>query len=254
LDHRHIARNFGVVMDLKSVSPSAVRSVRQQDFLKGWFRIFNRTGQLLSLSRFEPSRIDDEKPELMYYDVARTPGDIRYPVTFAGSRLIEAYGFTAVGRDIQDILSPSIWAHVEPLYDQCVIRAMPIYSVFTVLDLHDDVAYERLLLPFGEADVVQQMIASIKSISVEGRFVNVDLMRSKDQDPRYSLRAVVHQGVSPDTKSVWADDVVEIRLAAEVALQLYRPATKEEWQADQESGKVQTSSVAMPSRSFLIGT
>ena len=199
-------------MQLESVSPSAVRSVRQQDFLKVWFRIFNKTGQLPSLGSFEPSRIEDEKPELMYYDVVRTADDIRYPVTFAGSRLIEAYGFTAVGRDLQDILSSSIWAYVEPLYNQCVLREMPVYSIFTVVDLRNDVvAYERLLLPFGEINVVQQMIASIKSISTEGRFVNVDLMRSKDHDPQYSLRAIVDQG-APNLapKGVWADDVVEI--------------------------------------------
>lgn len=199
-------------MQFESVSPSAVRSVRQQDFLKVWFRIFNKTGQLPSLGSFEPSRIEDEKPELMYYDVVRTADDIRYPVTFAGSRLIEAYGFTAVGRDLQDILSSSIWAYVEPLYDQCVLREMPVYSIFTVVDLRNDVvAYERLLLPFGETNVVQQMIASIKSISTEGRFVNVDLMRSKDHDPQYSLRAIVDQG-APNLapKGVWADDVVEI--------------------------------------------
>lgn len=203
---------YGVYMHFESVSPSAVRSVRQQDFLKVWFRIFNKTGQLPSLGSFEPSRIEDEKPELMYYDVVRTADDIRYPVTFAGSRLIEAYGFTAVGRDLQDILSSSIWANVEPLYDQCVLREMPVYSIFTVVDLRNDVvAYERLLLPFGEINVVQQMIASIKSISTEGRFVNVDLMRSKDHDPQYSLRAIVDQG-APNLapKGVWADDVVEI--------------------------------------------
>ena len=199
-------------MQFESVSPSAVRSVRQQDFLKVWFRIFNKTGQLPSLGSFEPSRIEDEKPELMYYDVVRTADDIRYPVTFAGSRLIEAYGFTAVGRDLQDILSSSIWAYVEPLYDQCVLREMPVYSIFTVVDLRNDVvAYERLLLPFGEKNVVQQMIASIKSISTEGRFVNVDLMRSKDHDPRYSLRAIVDQGAPNHAPTgVWVDDVVEI--------------------------------------------
>jgi hypothetical protein len=199
-------------MHFESVSPSAVRSVRQQDFLKVWFRIFNKMGQLPSLAGFEPSRIEHEKPELMYYDIVRTADDIRYPVTFAGGRLIEAYGFTAVGRDLQDMLSPSIWAYVEPLYDQCVLRGMPVYSIFTVVDLRNDVvAYERLLLPFGEANVVQQMIASIKSISTEGRFVNVDLMRSKDHDPRYSLRAIVDQG-APELapKGVWADDIVEI--------------------------------------------
>src|SRR5258707_129470 len=146
-------------MHLDSVSPSAVRSVRQQDFLKVWFRLLTRTGALPSLANFEPSRIEDEKPELMYYDIVRTRDDIRYPVIFAGKRLIEAYGFNAVGRDLQEILSPAIWTHVESLYDQCVLRGMPTYSVFTVVDVHNDVvAYERLLLPFGEAKIVKQIV------------------------------------------------------------------------------------------------
>jgi hypothetical protein len=198
-------------MHFDSVSPSAVRSVRQQDFLKVWFRLFTRLGQLPSLTDFNPSRMEDEKPELMYYDVVHTGDEIRYPVIFAGQRLIEAYGFNAVGRDLQDILCPTIWTHVECLYDQCVLRGMPTYSVFTVVDVHNDVvAYERLLLPFGEANVVKQIIASIKSISTEGRFVNTDLMRSKDHDPQYSLRAVVDRCAPDKVTTSWADDVVEI--------------------------------------------
>jgi hypothetical protein len=198
-------------MHFDSVSPSAVRSIRQQDFLKVWFRLLAKTGFLPSLAAFEPSRLEDEKPELMYYDVVHTHDDIRYPVTFAGKRLIEAYGFNAVGRDLQDILSPTIWAHVEPLYDQCVVRGKPVYSVFTVVDLNNDVvAYERLLLPFGENNVVGQMIASIKSISTEGRFINTDLMRSRDHDPQYSLRAVVDQRAPDIVRSSQADDVIEI--------------------------------------------
>ncbi len=195
--------------DLDSVSPSSVRSVKQQDFLKVWFRIFEKTGRLPSLAAFQPSRIDDEKPELMYYDIIHTGDDIRYPVTFAGSRLIEAYGFSALGRDLQDLISPVIWEHVEPLYDQCVGRGMPIYSVFTVVDLKGGaVDYERLLLPFGDNN--QQMIASIKSISVEGRFVNVDLMRSRDHAALYSLRAVVDRAAPAAIMQACANDVVEI--------------------------------------------
>ncbi len=197
--------------DLDSVSPSSVRSVKQQDFLKVWFRILEKTGRLPSLAAFQPSRIDDEKPELMYYDIIHTGDDIRYPVTFAGSRLIEAYGFSAVGRDLQDLISPGIWEHVEPLYDQCVGRGLPIYSVFTVVDLKGDaVDYERLLLPFGDNNHVQQMIASIKSISVEGRFVNVNLMRPRDHAALYSLRPVVDRAAPAAIKHACDNDVVEI--------------------------------------------
>jgi hypothetical protein len=120
-------------MTFDSVSPSAVRSIKQQDFLKVWFRLFERTRQLPSLSAFEPSRLENEKAEMMYYDIVHVDGEIRYPVTFAGARLIEAYGFSAVGRDLQDILSPVIWKHVKPIYDTCVTSCRPVYSVFTVM-------------------------------------------------------------------------------------------------------------------------
>ncbi|MEP6841439.1 MAG: hypothetical protein ABJA75_25550 [Bradyrhizobium sp.] len=198
-------------MNFESISPSAVRSIKQQDFLKVWFRIFEKTEQLPCLEAFRPSRLEDERPKLMYYDVVHSGEDIRYPATFAGSRLIEAYGFSAVGKDLQDMLSPVIWEYVEPLYDTCVNFRMPIYSIFTVVDLKGDtVDYERLLLPFGENNRVQQMIASIKSISVEGRFVHVNLMRSKDHAPVYRLRAVVDH-TSPMVPNVaWTDDVIEI--------------------------------------------
>jgi hypothetical protein len=198
-------------MDFDRVSPSAVRSIKQQDFLKVWWRAFEKAGQLPSLAAFQPSRLEDERPELMYYDVVHANGDIRYPATFAGARLIEAYGFSAVGRDLQDILNPVIWGYVEPLYDMCVNSGMPVYSIFTVADLKGDaVNYERLLLPFGSDNRVQQMIASIKSISVEGRFINANLMRSADHAPVYHLRAVVDR-VSPVAPNAsWTDDVVEI--------------------------------------------
>jgi hypothetical protein len=65
-------------------------------------------------------------------------------------------------------------------------------------------------LPFGSGDRVEQMIASIKSISVEGRFVNANLMRSKDHAPRYQLRAVVDRLAPKAPAGAWADDVIEI--------------------------------------------
>ena len=88
---------------------------------------------------------------------------------------------------------------------------MPVYSIFTVVDLKGGtVDYERLLLPFGDNNQVQQMIASIKSISVEGRFVNTNLMRSRDHAPVYHLRGVVDRTSPMVPKVAWTNDVIEI--------------------------------------------
>ena len=42
-----------------------------------------------------------------------------------------------------------------------------------------DVSYERLLLPFGSADAVEQIVGSYKSISIEGGFKINNLMGLK---------------------------------------------------------------------------
>jgi hypothetical protein len=199
-------------MIFASAMPSVVRSIRQRDFLNHWLRLFGRQQSLPSFVDFKPDRIEDELPDLMYYDIRREFGELRYGATFSGTRLIESYGFSATGRDLQDLLHPDVWQHVQPIYDGCIERGLPIYSAFTVIDVAgQQVAYERLVLPFGEDGQVRQMIASIKSISTEGRFINRDLMRAQDHEPNYTVRAVIDQSLKFQApKPVPAGDVVEI--------------------------------------------
>ena len=53
----------------------------------------------------------------------------------------------------------------------------PAYSISTVQDADSkDVSYERLLLPFGGGDAVEQIVGSYKSISIEGGFKINNLM------------------------------------------------------------------------------
>lgn len=195
-----------------SEMPSVVRSIRQRDFLNHWLRLYSRRGSLPDIADFKPDRIEDELPDLMYYDIRHERGEWRYFATFSGTRLIESYGFSSTGHDLQDLLHATVWQHVQPIYDACIEKAMPIYSAFTVIDVTgQQVAYERLLLPFGDNGAVRQMIASIKSISIEGRFVNRDLMRPMDHAPQYTVRAVIDQSLTMHSpKPVPAGDVVEV--------------------------------------------
>lgn len=199
-------------MMFASAMPSVVRSIRQRDFLNHWLRLYARSGSIPPIATFTPDRIEDEQPDLMYYDIRRENGELRYHATYSGIRLIESYGFSATGNDLQDMLHPTVWQYVQPIYDGCIESALPIYSAFTVIDIAgQQVAYERLLLPFGSNGHVQQMLASIKSISMEGRFVNRDLMRPADHAPQYTIRAVIDQSLTVQApKPAPAGDVVEI--------------------------------------------
>jgi hypothetical protein len=199
-------------MYFESIGPSAVRAIRQRDFLNTWLRFYVRRRELPALADFQPACLDEERPDLMYYDIERDGDLIRYRATFAGKRLIDSYGFSAVGHSLQDLLAPAIWNHVEPIYRACVEQALPVYSTFTVVDVQGrQVDYERLMLPFGEGCKVRSMIASIKSICIEGRFVNKDLMRPEDHAPKYSLRGVIDRDLAGARQQPTpAHDVVEI--------------------------------------------
>jgi hypothetical protein len=76
-----------------------------------------------------------------------------------------------------------------------------------------EVAYERLLLPFGGADTVTQIVGSYKAISIDGGFKIKDLMSINAETPPVSVvRAVIDLdfvlgAVSRRTSS---DDVIEL--------------------------------------------
>ena len=75
-----------------------------------------------------------------------------------------------------------------------------------------DVQYERLLLPFGSADKVEQIIGSYKVISAEGRFTIRNLMGLRPRaEPAITLRAVIDQDIVRSSTHVRAsEDIIEL--------------------------------------------
>lgn len=103
-------------MIFETVSPSAVRSIRQRDFLKEWIRHYARQSALPSLAEFAPARISEELPDLMFYEVEYVDAEPRYRVTHEGERLKDAYGITGIGHHLHNTISPPVWVHIEPIY------------------------------------------------------------------------------------------------------------------------------------------
>jgi len=75
-----------------------------------------------------------------------------------------------------------------------------------------DVSYERLLLPFGSGDAVEQIVGSYKSISIEGGFKINNLMGLRPKAvPVILVRAVIDRDITsaPANRSA-SDEVVEL--------------------------------------------
>jgi hypothetical protein len=193
--------------------------VKQRDLLNAWLRAFDRRGRLPRLEDYRPERIADELADMMGFDVVGEGERARFLITQEGSRLTATYGNEHIdpakrtNRYLDDAIGPQRYARVLPSYLACLAHRRPTYSVAMVQDADGkDVSYERLLLPFGTADAVEQIVGSYKAISIEGGFRIKDLMGVKSKPVLESvIKAVIDRNVVMNSsRHAAADDLVEL--------------------------------------------
>ena len=174
-------------MDFASANPSVIRSVKQRDLFNAWLRALGKQRPLPALGDYRPDRIADELADMMGYDVEGGGDTARFLITQEGARLSATYGNEHIDPEQRtnrylDAIGPTRYARVVPSYRACLKRKRPTYSVSMVQDVDGkDVSYERLLLPFGSAGHVEQIVGSYKAISIEGGFKIRNLMGIKSK-------------------------------------------------------------------------
>ncbi len=179
-------------MDFESANPSIIRSIKQRDLLNTWLRLYAREQKLPRLEEYQPARLADETPDLVYYTVDATETPPRLTIQSDGTRMSSAYGHTGKGRYLHEYLPSKLVDVVMPVYYECVARGLPVYTISNIDDIYGRiVAYERMLLPFSEARGVTHVLASLKTISEDGGFEIKNLMRGNDALPTPKLRAII---------------------------------------------------------------
>jgi hypothetical protein len=206
-------------MEFASSDPSVVRSIRQRYLLNTWLRATARHHPLPLLHDFRPDRVADELADMMGYDVVGQGDDARFRITQEGARLTTTYGNDHIdpaertNRFLDDAIGPVRYANVIRLYRTCLAYKRPAYSISMVRDDDGkDVSYERLLLPFGSGEAVEQIVGSYKSISIEGGFKINNLMGLRPKSvPVIQVRAVIDRDVAPVSASRnVSDEIVEL--------------------------------------------
>ena len=206
-------------MEFTSANPSVVRSVKQRDLLNAWLRALGNGRALPMLADYRPERIADELVDMMGYDVEGDGDDVRFLITQEGSRLSATYGNEHIEPDkrtnryLDDAIGPMRYGWVIPFYRACLAHRRPIYSIAMVQDADGkDVSYERLLLPFGSAGKVEQIVGSFKAISIEGKFKVNNLMGITSRTTPVSvIRAVIDLDFIPGAAEHHASDgVIEL--------------------------------------------
>ena len=188
---RHLLSRISAV-DFESANPSVVKSIKQRDLLNTWLRLFARERLLPRMEEYQPTRIEEEFPDLVYYTVDAANWPPRLTIDSDGTRMASAYGHTGKGRLLDEYLGPRLAPIVMPAYYECIARRLPVYTISDIDDSYGRiVAYERLLLPFTIEDNVTHVIASLKTICEDGGFEIRNLMRGNHSLPTTRLRTVI---------------------------------------------------------------
>jgi hypothetical protein len=178
-------------VNFESANPTVVKSIRQRDLLNTWLRLFAPTQGVPRIGDFQPDRLEEELPDLVFMTVEKAE-PLQLVIDSEGTRMSVAFGYTGKGRYLDEYLGARLAPLVMPIYRQCVARALPVYTVSHVDDACGRiVAYERLLLPFSENGGVTHIIASLKTISDDGSFEIRNLMRGSATLPTSKLRVLI---------------------------------------------------------------
>jgi hypothetical protein len=179
-------------VEFESASPSIVKSIKQRDLLNNWLRLYARDQSMPRMEEYQPERIEDELPDLVFFTVIGSEAPPRLVIDSDGTRMSSAYGNTGKGRYLDEYLGARLAPIVMPVYYECIARRLPAYTIATIDDIYGRiVAYERLLLPFSDGGDVTHIIASLKTISEDGGFEIKNLMRGSDTLPVPKLRSII---------------------------------------------------------------
>ncbi|MCA1452354.1 hypothetical protein I6F35_03860 [Bradyrhizobium sp. BRP22] len=179
-------------MEFQSANSSIVKSIRQRDLLNAWLRLYARDQSTPRAAEYEPERLQEEELDLVHYTVEAERQPPRLTIQSEGTRMAHAYGHTGKGRALDDYIGPRLAPIVMPAYYACIARGLPVYTIAHIDDIYGRlVAYERLLLPFGEDGHITRIIASLKTICEDGHFEIKNLMRGGDKLPVPKLHAVI---------------------------------------------------------------
>ena len=198
-------------MEFESANPTIIKSIKQRDLLNTWLRLYARAQAMPRVEEYQPERLADELPDLVYYTVDTAQLPPRLTIQSDGTRMSSAYGHTGKGRYLDEFLGARLAPVVMPVYYECLRRRLPVYTISNIDDIYGRiVAYERLLLPFAQAGNVTHVIASLKTISEDGGFEIRNLMRGNDTLPIMKLRSVIDRDLFHRAPGrIPAGDVIE---------------------------------------------
>ncbi len=162
-----------IVMPFQPVSMHSIRSSNQRALATHWNALASDRG-FPAIGAFNPQATGHSPEQMIVWDVesAGEAGSSCFRVRKVGLRAVEAIGDSPIGpigKTMEELAPPPLREISLNGARECVASGCAIYEIITTVDANAHVVEcERLLLPFGDGEHVEQIVASLQLISFQG--------------------------------------------------------------------------------------
>lgn len=182
-----------IVMPFQRVSLPSIRSSNQRALATHWNMLAAPSG-LPAIGAFNPQSAGHSLEQIILWDVERIgdAGDRSFRVRQVGLRAKEAFGGEMVGKTMEEFVPPALRAISLNGTRECALSGCAIYEIITTVDANaHQIDCERLLLPFGDGDDVEQIVASLQLISFQGTVEREGIARDFQAGPQITFSALI---------------------------------------------------------------
>lgn len=157
-------------MKFDALTIQAVKSISQRALLTHWNeRARNRRFPAFSEFHLD-ARMHDPK-QLMIWSIEREGGRRCFRARYHGAWLNEVLRDDWVGKTMDEVMPQCVRQYALDTASECADSGCAVFSIISTVDAAGHrVECERLLLPFGTGNDVQQIVASMQLISLKGDF------------------------------------------------------------------------------------
>lgn len=176
-------------MAFQRVSLHSIRSSNQRALATHWNMTATTRG-FPTIAAFNPQSTGHSREQIVQWDVERTD-ETSGPIFRAramGLRATEAIGGGHIGKTMEELAPPALRAISLNGARECAATGCAIYEIITTVDANaHQIDCERLLLPFGDGDTVEQIVAALQLISFQGTIERQEIARDFQAGPQVTF-------------------------------------------------------------------
>jgi hypothetical protein len=194
------------MMQFSAASIQSIKSISQRALTLYWNRLAGDRS-FPSIAEFDPGPRLHDPNQLVVWAVEAAFGQRRFRALYQGPNVAEVFHSSWAGRTMDEVVPAPLRSFSIDGANECAASGCAVYTVFATFDARGNrVDCERLLLPLGEGSTVQQIVASLQLISIQGEFERKSILGNFEAQSQVMFAGRIRSG----SMTVSADDGADV--------------------------------------------